>query len=91
MADADKQTVMDIRKKNKAKGFTPGKKKGGNLKLQIAESKRSNASALQSVPSESDIGRSEDSDVPDNVDDALGGVRRKRNDNCRPIPQLNSA
>ena len=94
MSEADKQTVMDTRKKNKAKGFTSGKKKSGDLKSQIAELKRSIAS-MQSVPSESDSGRSEDPDVPDNAGDAFfgGGVRRrsrKRNDNCRPFPQLNS-
>jgi hypothetical protein len=55
MSDADKQTVMDTRKKNKAKGHTPGKKKGSNLKSQIAELKRSIA-AMQSVPTESDDG-----------------------------------
>jgi hypothetical protein len=77
MSEADKQTVMDTRKKNKAKGFTPGKKKNGDLKSQIAELKRSIAS-MQSVPSESDSGRSEDSDVPDNAGDAFGGRQKKK-------------
>ena len=43
MSDADKQTVMDTRKKNKAKGTTPTKKKktAADLKSQLAELKRS--------------------------------------------------
>jgi hypothetical protein len=44
MSDADKQTVMDTRKKNKLKGMTPNKKKAGDLKSHIAELKRSIAS-----------------------------------------------
>jgi hypothetical protein len=77
MSDADKQTVMDTRKKNKAKGYTPGKKKGSDLKSQIAELKRSIA-AMQSVPSEGDDGKLEDSDVPDNAGDAFGGRQKKK-------------
>ena len=57
MSKADNQTVMDTRKKNKAKDVTPGKKKGGDLKSQIAELKRSIASSIRSVSSESDSGR----------------------------------
>ena len=37
MSNADKQTVMDTRKKNKIKGTTPKKKKAGDSKSQIAK------------------------------------------------------
>ena len=39
MSDADKQTVMDTRKKNKAKGTTPTKRKVSDVKTQLAELK----------------------------------------------------
>ena len=81
MSDSDKQTVMDTRKKNKAKGLTPGKKNsGGNdLKAQFATMKRTLA-AMQSKKSskDADSNDSEDSDVADNAGDAFGGRRSKK-------------
>ncbi|KAI2493250.1 hypothetical protein MHU86_21287 [Fragilaria crotonensis] len=91
MSDADKQTVMDTRKKNRAKGTMPNKKKGSDLKSQIADLKRSIA-AIQSKTSDDDGEKSDESDVPDNAGDAFGGrqkKRQKRNDARRPFPQLN--
>ena len=77
MSDTDKQTVMDTRKKNKAKGHTPNKKKGGSdMKAQIADLKRSIA-AMQSKTSDDD-GDKSDSDVPDNAGDAFGGRQKKK-------------
>jgi hypothetical protein len=78
-SDADKQAVMDTRKKNKAKGTTPGKKKAGNdLKLQFAKMKCTFA-AMQSKKSSNNDAQndSDDSDVPDNGD-AFGGRQKKK-------------
>ena len=77
MSDADKQIVMGTRKKNKAKGTTPSKKKGSDLKSQIADLKRSIA-AMQSKTSDDDGEKSDGSDVPDNAGDAFGGRQKKR-------------
>lgn len=77
MSDADKQTVMDTCKKNLAKGTTPNKKKGSDLKSQIADLKRSIA-AIQSKTSDDDGEKSDESDVPDNAGDAFGGRQKKR-------------
>ena len=77
MSDSDKQTVMDTRKKNKAKGSTPNKKKANDLKSQIAELKRS-ISAMKSKTSNDDEKDSDDSDVPDNAGDAFGGRQKKK-------------
>ena len=77
MSDSDKQTVMDTRKKNKAKGTTPNKKKAADLKSQLAELKRSIA-AMQSKSSEDGRDDAESSDVPDNAGDAFGGRQRKK-------------
>ena len=41
ISDADKQKVMDTRKKNKANGTTPTKRKVSDVKAQLAELKRS--------------------------------------------------
>jgi hypothetical protein len=81
MSDSDKQTVMDTRKKNKAKGLTPGKKSGGSndLKAQFAAMKRTLA-AMQSKKStkDADSNDSDDSDVAENAGDAFGGRRSKK-------------
>jgi hypothetical protein len=77
MSDADKQVVMDTCKKNKTKGTTPNKKKGGNLMSQIANLKRSIA-AMQSKTSDDDGEKSDSSDVPDNAGDAFGVCQKKR-------------
>ena len=77
MSDADKQVVMDTRKKNKAKGTTPNKKKGSDLKSQIADLKRSIAD-MQSKMSDDNREKSDGSDVPDNAGDAFGGRQKKR-------------
>jgi hypothetical protein len=79
MSDGDKQVVMDTRKKNRAKGGTPNKKKGDNLKSQIADLKRSIA-AMQSKASEGDdtADSSDNSDAPNNAGDAFGGRSKKK-------------
>jgi hypothetical protein len=53
------------------------KKKGGNLKSQIANLIRSIA-AMQSKTSDDDGENSGDSDVPDNAGDTFGGRQKKR-------------
>lgn len=78
MSDADKQTVMDTRKKNKLKGTTPNKKKAGDLKSQLAELKRSIASLQSKSSKEDEKDESDDSDVPDNAGDAFGGRQKKK-------------
>ena len=79
MSDTDKQTVMDTRKKNKAKGLTPNKKKVGDLKTQLAELKRSIAAMQSKTSSHDDIkDDSDSSDVPDNAGDAFGGRQKKK-------------
>ena len=78
MSDADKQTVMDTLKQNKAKGTAPIKKKGSDLKSQIADLKRSIA-AMQSKTSEDDGGKSDDdSDVSNNAGNAFDGRQKKK-------------
>jgi hypothetical protein len=77
MSDTDKNTIMDTRKKNKAKGTTPNKKKSGDMKAQIADLKRSIA-AMQSKASKDDDKSGSDSDVPDNAGDAFGGRQKKK-------------
>ena len=78
MSDNDKQTVMDTRKKNKAKGGTPNKRKGDSLKSQIADLKRSIA-AMKSKTSDDDTADTTDSsDAPNNAGDAFGGRASKK-------------
>ncbi len=77
MSDTSKQIVTDTRKKNKAKGLTPNKKKVGNLKAQQAEFKRSIA-AMQSKTSHDDTNdKSDYSDAPDNAGDVFGSRQKK--------------
>ena len=80
MSDSDKQTVMDTRKKNKAKGLTPGKKKGGgnDLKVQFAEMKRNLAAMRSKKPSKDADDDADDSDIAENAGDAFGGRRGKK-------------
>ena len=47
MSDADKQNVMDTRKKNKEKGATPNKRKVSDVKDQLASLKKSIAAHAQ--------------------------------------------
>jgi hypothetical protein len=54
MPDADKQTVMNTRKRNKVKGMTPTKRKVSNVKAQLAELKRSIAAIELSNASKGD-------------------------------------
>jgi hypothetical protein len=79
MSDTDKQTVMDTRKKNKAKGSTPNKKKSSDLRTQLAELKRSIAAMQSKSSSNDDTDDSTDvSDVGDNAGDAFGGRQKKK-------------
>jgi hypothetical protein len=77
MPEKDKNTVMETRKKNKAKGFTPSKKKGTNLKSQIADLKRSIA-ALKKTSDDDTVGSSDAPDAPNNAGDAFGGRSKKK-------------
>jgi hypothetical protein len=78
MSDADKQTVMDTRKKNKLKVMTPNKKKASDLKSQIAELKRSIASLQSKSSNDDEKDKSDNSEVPDNAGDAFGGRQKKK-------------
>jgi hypothetical protein len=80
MSDADKQTVMDTRKKNKAKGVTPTKRKVSDVKAQLAKLKKSIA-AIQlhkQTSKDDDVSTTDDSSVPDNAGDSFGGRNKKK-------------
>ena len=85
MSDADKQTVMDTRKKNKAKGSTPMKGSNSNkrnvsgVKAQLAELKKTIA-AIQLTKSskDDDTSATDESSVPDNAGDSFGGRNKKK-------------
>jgi hypothetical protein len=78
MSDADKQTVMDTRKKNKSKGTTPNKKKANDLKAQLAELKRSIAKMQSKSSIDDEKDDSDSPDTPDNAGDAFGGRQKKK-------------
>ena len=79
MSDADKQTVMDTRKKNKVKGLTFTKRKVSNVKAQLAELKRSIATIkLSNASKGDDTSATDDSSVPDNAGDSFGGRNKKK-------------
>ncbi len=80
MSDADKQTVMDTRKKNKAKGFTPTKRKVSDVKAQLAELKKSIAAIKLSNSSKDDeTSATDESSIPDNAaGDSFGGRNKKK-------------
>lgn len=83
MSDADKQIVMDTRKKNKANGTTPrkgtsSKRKASevSVKAQIAELKKTIA-AIKSGKDD-DTSATDESSVPDNAGDSFGGRSGKK-------------
>ena len=79
MSDADKQKVMDTKKKNKANGTTPTKRKVSDVKAQLAELKRSIAAIqLNKSAKDDDTSTTDDSSVPDNAGDAFGGRNKKK-------------
>lgn len=79
MSDADKQTVMDTRKKNKAKGATPNKRKVSDVKSQLAELKKSIAAIkLSNSSKDDDTSATDESSVPDNAGDSFGGRNKKK-------------
>ncbi len=79
MSDADKQTAMATRKKNKAKGTTPTKRKISDVKAQLAELKRSIAAIkLSNASKDDDTSATDDSGVPDNAGDSFGGRNKKK-------------
>lgn len=78
MPEKDKNTVMETRKKNKAKGGTPHKKKAPNLKTQIADLKRSIAALKKSSGDDDTDGSSEANDAPNNAGNAFGGRSKKK-------------
>ena len=84
MTDADKQTVMDTRKKNKAKGSTPNKRKVSEVKVsdvkaQLADLKKSIAAIkLGKASKDDDTSTTDDSSVPDNAGDSFGGRNKKK-------------
>ena len=77
MSEKDKNVVMETRKKNKAKGGTPHKKKASNLKSQIADLKRSIA-ALKKTSDDEAEDSSDANDAPNNAGDAFGGRNKKK-------------
>jgi hypothetical protein len=80
MSDADKQKVMGTRKKNKASGTMPTKRKVSDVKAQLAELKRSIAASHlnKSAKDGDDTSTTDDSSVPDNAGDAFGGRNKKK-------------
>jgi hypothetical protein len=79
MSDADKETVMETRKKNKAKGTTSTKRKVSDVNSQLADLKRSIAALkLASKAKDDDTSATDDSSVPDNAGDAFGGRSSKK-------------
>ena len=79
MSDADKETVMETRKKNKAKGSTPtSKRKVSDAKAQLADLKRSIAALKMAKGKYDDTSATDDSSVPDNAGDAFGGRSSKK-------------
>jgi hypothetical protein len=79
MSDAEKQTVMDTRKKNKARGTTPTKRKVSDVKAQLAKLKKSIAATkLSNASKDDDASAADDSCVSDNDGDSFGGRNRKR-------------
>jgi hypothetical protein len=81
MSDADKQTVMDTRKKNKAKGTTPTKRKVSNVKAQLAKLTKSiAANKLSNAAKEDNTSATDDPSVPDNAGNSFGGRNKKRHE-----------
>jgi hypothetical protein len=79
MSDADKQTVMDTRKKNKAKGTTPTKRKVSDVMAQLAELKKSIAAIKLSNASKDDnTSATDDSSVPDMPVTPLEAVAKRK-------------
>ena len=82
MSDADKQTVMDTRKKNKAKGGTPHKRKVSDVSVQaqIADMKKSIVAAIKqgNASNDDDTSATDDSSVADNAGDSFGGRNKKK-------------
>jgi hypothetical protein len=79
LSDADKETVIETRKKNKAKGTTPTKRKVADVKTQLANIKRSIAALkLANKAKDDETSATHDSSVPDNAGDAFGGRSSKR-------------
>ena len=82
MSDADKQVVMDTRKKNKAKGGTPHKRKVSEVSVQaqIADMKKSIVAAIKQGHSgkDDDTATTDDSSITDNAGDSFGGRSKKK-------------
>ena len=78
LSDADKETIMETRKKNKAKGTTPTKCKVADVKTQLADLKRSIAALKLAKVKDDDTSATDDSSVPDNAGDAFGGRSSKK-------------
>ena len=82
MSDADKQTVMDTRKKNKAKGGIPTKRKVSDVSVQaqIADMKKYIVTAIKQghASKDDDTATTDDSSVPDNAGDSFGGRNKKK-------------
>ncbi|KAI2514184.1 hypothetical protein MHU86_77 [Fragilaria crotonensis] len=86
LSKEDRQTVMNARVENKNKGtrkrqtseVSTGSKKLKDIKLQMAELKRTLASiqSKQSSGTVDDDGN--DSDTPDNAGDSFGGRQKKK-------------
>lgn len=82
----DRQTVMDARVENKNKGtrkrqtskVSTGSKKLKDIKLQMAELKRTLASIQSKQSSGTADDDGDDSDTPDNAGDSFGGRQKKK-------------
>jgi hypothetical protein len=78
LSDTDKETVMETRKKNKATGITPTKRKVADVKTQLANLKRLIAALKLAKLKDDDASATDDSSVPDNAGNAFGGRSCKK-------------
>ena len=78
MSNAEKETVMETRTKNKAKGTTPTERKIGDVKTQLADLKRLIAALKLAKAKDDDTSATDNSSVPDNIGDAFGGRSSKK-------------
>ena len=78
LSDTDKETVMETRKKNKATGITPTKRKVADVNTQLANRKRLIAALKLAKLKDDDASATDDSSVPDNAGNAFGGRSCKK-------------
>jgi hypothetical protein len=81
MTDADKQTVMDTRKKDEAKGLTPTKRKVSEVKVSNVKAQLAiffAAIKLGKASKDGDTSTTDDSNLPDNAGDSFGGRSKEK-------------